>query len=784
MPIEDIASTAVQYVQHGWKVIQLHDVVAGHCSCHDGPTCESAGKHPVARKWQMTFLATPEQVRAAWLVRPTANIGVVTGPASGLWVLDVDPEHGGNQRLTELESQFGMLPTGYTVTTGSGGLHFYFDLAGVGFDLSNSRGRLPLGLDVRGRGGFVVAPPSVSGKGPYSLLREERVAPAVGWLLEQVRPAARAVADPEQVRQMMAGAAPRDGHAYVRAAVGALLGELAGAPPGMRNETAFRVACRLVEFGRAAWSGVELEQLCGGYMAACGAANVDGRFLDGEAWSVWLKAVARVKDAAVLPPADFLGELVRWEDMPRPTADFGGAGQGSAIQFLDPASGLSGPLSGAVPGVSAGQGVVPSLSPAVPALSPWDLAIQAEMYKMGVRDEARRRLELARTPAVDWAAEILDEDQMANIPRPAALVQGWLFSDSLARVIGRSGSMKSFAAVDLAVCVSAGLPWHGHPVRQVDVLYVVAEGASDVDIRLRAARDRYGLNRHGVRIILRPVQLGGPQWDSFVAHLVGLAESPGLVIFDTQARVTEQRNENDASEMGEAIGAAEQLRAATGACVLLVHHTGLGADDRGRGTGAVFAALTTELLVMRNGMNMTITGKKQKTIETGTTLLLTAQKAVVVDKDPLGILTEWETLVLVAAADPDAAGRGVEAIPTNTRDVAIQRVRALVVTLRDNFGSGNGGTRAEIRAIYLAHPTICDLPPDAQKKSWQRAWGRLEELGRIARNPIAERFMFVDIDGLDDLERNPGSLVEFGWPTAERHETDGDRSGTGPGTGP
>lgn len=166
---QNIAAVAAGYTQRGWKVIQLHDYTTGACSCRDGQYCKSAGKHPLWENWQHVHLGSPPEVYAAWAARPTANVGIVTGPkpASGIWVLDVDPIHDGHNRLAELEMRHSPLPRTYTVRTGSGGLHFYFTLDDVDFDLTNSSGRLPSGLDVRGRGGFVVAPPSISGRGQY-----------------------------------------------------------------------------------------------------------------------------------------------------------------------------------------------------------------------------------------------------------------------------------------------------------------------------------------------------------------------------------------------------------------------------------------------------------------------------------------------------------------------------------------------------------------------------------------------------------------------------------------
>lgn len=58
-----------------------------------------------------------------------ANVGIATGPASSLVVLDIDPRHGGDDSLADLQSEHGALPLTVTALTGGGGQHHYFALA-------------------------------------------------------------------------------------------------------------------------------------------------------------------------------------------------------------------------------------------------------------------------------------------------------------------------------------------------------------------------------------------------------------------------------------------------------------------------------------------------------------------------------------------------------------------------------------------------------------------------------------------------------------------------------
>jgi putative DNA primase/helicase len=108
-------------------------------------------------------------IRRWWERWPAANVGIATGPESGIFVLDVDGEDG-QESLKALES-LGELPktlrahTGRTGPDGKRtGFHLYFTWP-PRTNLSNSAGRLGKGLDIRAAGGYVVAPPSLHASG-------------------------------------------------------------------------------------------------------------------------------------------------------------------------------------------------------------------------------------------------------------------------------------------------------------------------------------------------------------------------------------------------------------------------------------------------------------------------------------------------------------------------------------------------------------------------------------------------------------------------------------------
>jgi hypothetical protein len=117
---------------------------------------------------------------------PDANIGIVTGEISNLIVLDVDPKHGGDASLQRLEHRFRPLPATVEAVTGGGGRHFYFAHPG---GLARNRAGLAQGIDLRGDGGYIVAPPSIHPNGrPYTWVRglapeEITLAPLPRWLM-------------------------------------------------------------------------------------------------------------------------------------------------------------------------------------------------------------------------------------------------------------------------------------------------------------------------------------------------------------------------------------------------------------------------------------------------------------------------------------------------------------------------------------------------------------------------------------------------------------------------
>jgi hypothetical protein len=229
-------TAALAYARHGIPVLPVHTPdPEGGCSCDRGVRCERPGKHPRLRHGLTEASTDPRQIELWWSRWPAANVGLRTGITMD--VADIDSVEGWHG-LTHLLG--GALPPGPRVRTG-GGWHLWFRPLGYG-----NRVRLLPGLDWRGRGGYVVAPPSRHASGAdYRWVRRpgDHLPPgpaALRALVEGpvVPPAHRTIAHPDR---------------YVQAALAAEADRVATAPVGTRNDTLNRAAFAL---GRLVGAGL------------------------------------------------------------------------------------------------------------------------------------------------------------------------------------------------------------------------------------------------------------------------------------------------------------------------------------------------------------------------------------------------------------------------------------------------------------------------------------------------------------------------------------------------
>jgi len=119
-------------------------------------------KIPLVKAWQKVATVDEGLIQQWWRDWPNANVCIATG--DGIIVVDVDIKKGGDATLSALELEHGDLPKTVYSRTGGGGWHYFFKVP-PGTQNRNSTDRLGAGIDTRGDGGFVVAPPSSHASG-------------------------------------------------------------------------------------------------------------------------------------------------------------------------------------------------------------------------------------------------------------------------------------------------------------------------------------------------------------------------------------------------------------------------------------------------------------------------------------------------------------------------------------------------------------------------------------------------------------------------------------------
>ena len=144
--------------------------------------CRPRSKLPATVKGCRDATVDPKIIECWWQSNPDYNIAIATGEASHIFVIDVDGLEA-EAELRKLEGQHCELPPTVEVITARG-RHLYFEWPGR--MVRNSAGKVGPGLDIRGEGGYVLAPPSVHPSGRRYALSVDSVdtpAAAPEWLL-------------------------------------------------------------------------------------------------------------------------------------------------------------------------------------------------------------------------------------------------------------------------------------------------------------------------------------------------------------------------------------------------------------------------------------------------------------------------------------------------------------------------------------------------------------------------------------------------------------------------
>jgi sugar phosphate isomerase/epimerase len=190
----------------------------------------------------------------------------------------------------------------------------------------------------------------------------------------------------------------------------------------------------------------------------------------------------------------------------------------------------------------------------------------------------------------------------AAMELPGWIVDNLIPNADLVIFYGPSQSGKSFVLIDICMAIARGVPWRGLDVAQGRVAYICAEGGGGFRKRLRAYAQHHQVDLAGVPFEVMGATPNFLVVDDVKAVQAAIAALQGVkvIIVDTWAKVTAGGNENAGEDMGKALDNCRRIAAGTGACVILVHHTGKDVERGARGWSGLRAAADAEFEVVRD----------------------------------------------------------------------------------------------------------------------------------------------------------------------------------------
>jgi len=252
---------------------------------------------------------------------------------------------------------------------------------------------------------------------------------------------------------------------------------------------------------------------------------------------------------------------------------------------------------------------------------------------------------------------LLYPDQAEPILSSSYLVKRWLDAGAMSVVYGESNVGKSFFALDLSYSIAAGLPWHGYKVKQGAVLYLATEGSLGFTNRLYGVHKKYQAANVPLAVRRAPVDLLKPEADmpelgKLVAEIESSHGKLALIVVDTLSRALAGGDENGSVDMTSFIRNVDALKAATGAHVLIVHHSGKDTSKGSRGHSSLRAATDSEIELTKQEGICFATATKQRDQEAAEPF------AFILESQQLGIDQDGDavtTCTVKTVSDEDAA---------------------------------------------------------------------------------------------------------------------------------
>lgn len=353
-------------------------------------------------------------------------------------------------------------------------------------------------------------------------------------------------------------------------------------------------------------------------------------------------------------------------------------------------------------------------------------------------------LKMCREKGIDTGMDTASPDEFEILPAPKGgtygivsdqefsaqesnlkwLLKGFLPKGTLGVLYGESGSGKSFATLDLSAAICRGIEsWNGHRVTKGRVLYVVAEGVSGFRQRIKAYCHQQAITSIGMDIIydVTPNLTNVAQITSLIAD-IRHQEPYDLIVMDTFAQVMAGADENNGQDVGNALAQCKRIAKASGAMVLLVHHSGKDVSKGSRGHSSIKAACDVEIKVERSNDTRSITTSKMKDGVEGIGYLFSLHTVI------LGIDEDGDD---ITSCIVDFKGSGQ--VKADSKKKTGTNELALLDALHNLLGLSNGATGVETTSVHAEFCAQFDPSKRASYKNqaFKRALETLLEKGDI-----------------------------------------------------
>lgn len=211
------------------------------------------------------------------------------------------------------------------------------------------------------------------------------------------------------------------------------------------------------------------------------------------------------------------------------------------------------------------------------------------------------------------------EDMITDLSPPSFIIDEIIPDFGFGMIHGQSGHGKTFYVMDMAYHIATDMDWHGKKTEGGHVVYLAGEGHHSLKYRLIGLKQKHGQSLSRLHVSQSGCNLNTPDGlelarTAINATIETTSESPKIIFVDTLHRFLEG-DENSSKDAKSMIDSCDILKHEFGCTVILVHHTGLNADDRARGSSSWKGAMDFEYNIKKSGNILTQYCKKMKDSE-------------------------------------------------------------------------------------------------------------------------------------------------------------------------